>query len=662
MKSIKTKLVVNFSILIFIVSAALGFSTLQSAMRSIRVEAEKGLRALAYEAALFAESRIEAQKQALQMLASTQAIESMDWELQQAELQRQVERTDFLALAVVHLDGMAYYNDGKTSDLSDRDYIKKALEGTANTSDLIVSAVTGELVLMYAAPIKSQGKIVGALIGRRNGNALSNIADTIGFGEKGYGYIINNSGTVVGHPNREQVLKQFNAIEQVQENPEFKSVAALITQILDEKSGVGEYTYNGNDLYAGYAPIQNTRWTLVVTANKQEVLQALPGLIGNTVIITLVILLISIAATYLAGNSIVKPIIKVIRHSKKIADLDLTDNVPTDLLNKKDEIGGLAKALQNMTESLRNIIDEISNSSDQVAASSEEITATSQQSSHAAEQIAKTVEEIAKGASSQAQNTEQGASKAMELGKTIEADLSYLKDVNKASQKVGTVVSEGLGEIEKLAKISDESKEATQKVQQGIIKTNESVNKIGEASTVIGFIADQTNLLALNAAIEAARAGEAGRGFAVVAEEIRKLAEQSTISTKSIDEVVRELQTHSKASVEIMENVADILNEQQESVEISKNKYMSIAEAIRIAEQSVEKLNVSGAGMETMKEDILGTLQNLSAIAEENSVSTQEVAASIEEQTASMEEIASASESLADLAQGLQAIIRRFKV
>ncbi len=662
MKSIKAKLVVNFSILIFIVSAALGLSTLQSAMRSIRIEAEKGLRALAYEAALFTGSRVETQKQVLQILASTQAIESMDWELQQAELQRQVDRTDFLAFAVVHPDGMAYYNDGTTRDLGDRDYVKKALAGTATTSDLIVSAVTDELVLMYAVPIQNQGKIVGALIGRRNGNALSNIADTIGFGEKGYGYIINNSGTVVGHPNREQVLKQFNAIEQVQENPELRSVAAIITQILDEKSGIGEYTYNGNDLYAGYAPIENTRWTLVVTANKKEVLQALPGLIGNTVIITLVILLISIVATYLAGNSIAKPIIKGISHSKKIADLDLTDNVPTDLLSKKDEIGGLAKALQNMTESLRTIIDEISNSSDQVASSSEEITATSQQSSHAAEQVAKTVEEIAKGASNQAQNTEEGASKAMELGKTIEADLSYLKDVNKASQKVGAVVSEGLGEIEKLAKISDESKEATQKVQQGIIKTNESVNKIGEASTVIGFIADQTNLLALNAAIEAARAGEAGRGFAVVAEEIRKLAEQSTISTKAIDEVVRELQTHSKASVEIMENVAVILNEQQESVEISKNKYMSIAEAIQIAEQSVEKLNVSGAGMETMKDDILGTLQNLSAIAEENSVSTQEVSASIEEQTASMEEIASASESLADLAQGLQSIIRKFKV
>ncbi|WP_330389663.1 methyl-accepting chemotaxis protein [Cellulosilyticum sp. I15G10I2] len=661
-KSIKTKLILGFSALMCMVSIGLGMASLQNASNGLRKEAEKGLKALAKEGARVVESRIDTQKQVLEMLAGTADIESMDWELQRAEMNRQVEKTDFLAMAIVRPGGMAYYNDGTTKELGDRDYVIRAFKGETNTSELIISGVTNELVLMYAAPIYKQGQVVGVLIGRRNGSALSIISDMIGFGEKGYGYIIDSNGTVVGHPNRDLVFGQFNPIKEAEEKETLKTLAAMFTRALEEQEGVGEYFYNGNHLYAGYASIQNSDWTLVVTADKQEVLGALSSLRMNTLIITFIIFIISIIATYLVGNSIAKPIAAITLHSGKIADLVLADQVPEELLNRQDEIGALGSALQKITESLRSIITEISSASDQIASSSEQMTAISQQSAQAAEQVSKTVEEIAKGALEQSNSTESGAEQGVALGKVIEADITYMQALNKASQKVGEAVSEGLKEIEKLAEISDESQEATTKVQQGILKTNESVSRIGEASTVIGFIADQTNLLALNAAIEAARAGEAGRGFAVVAEEIRKLAEQSTASTKTIDAVVRELQGNSNASVEIMEKVAVILKDQQSRAASSKDKYITIANAIQVAEQAVEKLNVSGQEMEKMKDEILNTLQSLSAIAEENSVSTQEVSASIEEQTASMEEIASASEGLADLAQNMQTIIGRFKL
>nr|WP_280528559.1 methyl-accepting chemotaxis protein [Tissierella praeacuta] len=224
------------------------------------------------------------------------------------------------------------------------------------------------------------------------------------------------------------------------------------------------------------------------------------------------------------------------------------------------------------------------------------------------------------------------------------------------------IINNGLKEIENLSRITEESNVASKAIQEVILKTNDSSIKIGQASNVIASIAEQTNLLALNAAIEAARAGEAGKGFAVVAEEIRKLAEQSSASTMSIDEIVNDLQANSKDAVTTIERVSNIANEQTQSVINSRDKYILIYEAMKKADKEIEQLNVSGLEMNSMKDTILDTLQNLSAIAQENSAATEEVTATIEEQVASMEEIANGSEALSELAQELQSIVVKFKI
>ncbi len=652
------------AILILVVSVGLGLTSEINSSKALISQTEDALLELSEEGVKHIEADIEKELGILQELANRDRTKSMDWGTQSLSLKPDIERLGYLDMAVVTPNGQAkYILSGETAELGDRDYIQKAFEGEANVSDVIISKVTNEPVVMYAAPIKQGSRIVGVLVGRRDGTVLSDIVDTMGFGENGFAFILGEDGTTYAHRNREDVLNQVNALKDIETDGELKNLGLAIQEIGIGNKGVTNYKIAGNKGYIGVAPMPSTGWIVGVGAYEEDILGVLNKLKIATLIGIVIFMALGIIVAMFLGKSISAPIVELTGIIERFSNYDISidgNSKAMGYIKRKDEIGRISNALLVMNKNLVNLVKDISDSAQQVASSSEELTATSQQSATAADEVAKVIEEIANGASDQAQDTEEGAMHIEELGQIIVKNQQELQDVNNAADEINVLKDEGIEILQELVVKTNTSGEAAMEIYDIISNTNESAEKIEEASQMIKSIAEQTNLLALNAAIEAARAGEAGRGFSVVAEEIRKLAEESNKFTVEIAEIIQELIEKTDIAVSTMGKVRDTVNSQTESVEMTKERFDGIANAIDGMGDLVVRINKSGHEMEVKKDEIISVIQALSAISEENAAGTEEASASVEEQTSSMEEIANASEALANLANEMQEIVSKF--
>lgn len=214
--------------------------------------------------------------------------------------------------------------------------------------------------------------------------------------------------------------------------------------------------------------------------------------------------------------------------------------------------------------------------------------------------------------------------------------------------------------IQSLRKINDEVEQSIADITRQTNQTNESAQKIREATAIITSIADETNLLSLNASIEAARAGDAGKGFAVVASQIQKLAEQSNTSSGTIEEITGELISDSGIAVETMLRVKEIVDTQSRNMEETEHIVNEVMGGIRTSLGSIDSIEKGAVRLETSRNEIIQTVGDLSRIAAENAENTQKTCEQTMQVADTFERIEGNAVKLKEIADELSQTIRHF--
>jgi methyl-accepting chemotaxis protein len=752
--SLQAKLLLIILLIFIVPSAIILFLSFNQFYKGQKTEIEKRMSTIALDENEYISTWANERFMDLRTIALRKEIQNFDKEAATQILDEYFSTWEgYDALALIDTKGITDINTNHTTiDVSTRQYVIDALAGKDAVSDPLISKGTGHIVVIFAIPVKSDGKIVGALMGAVAMSHIGDILNQIDMGETGEVYLVNRQSVVVSPIKYEDELKKAGKVEETAVlNYTLDDFAGQ--QLLDGKNGQGTYTnYAGEPVIGAYSINSTLGLGLVAEQAQSELFRSLYALIWTSVLISISILLVIAVIVIFVSRSIASPIRETAGYADRLAKGDIRFQVQSgqtgelkllatsfqniidyqtkiaqtaieiargnlsvsvEPQSEKDELG---IAFSEMLVQLRQMVSDIADNAGQLNASSTTMAISAAQAGDATAQIATTIQQVASGTNQQTGSITRVAGSVEQMNRAIEGVAQGTQEQANAITRASQLTSDLSQAIQHLAQATRNSAEggnaasqastdgiqtventihAIQAIQEKVGLSSQKVQEMGERSRQIGVIvetiediASQTNLLALNAAIEAARAGEHGKGFAVVADEVRKLAERASTSSKEIVGLISGIQKTSQEAVLVMQSgakevengvgTADQAGEALRKIqETAMNVYKDATQAAQIADQALKASNELVLAMDSVSavveentaateemtagsNEVTQTIESIASVSEENSAAVEEISANAEEMTAQVKEFSDSAQAMAEMAKELQNVVNRF--
>lgn len=627
---------------------------------------------------------------ALENLTQQPGVRSLDPQQQQAILATIPDTYEYIYLAhIVDLDGLNIArSDGKPAkNYSDRLWLKEIKAGSEIFLQTLIGKTNQKPALCMAAPIRQQTALSAVATMCSDLEELTLQVGAAKFGDTGYGFIINEQGRILGHPD-----PNLTSGEELTDYSNYPPVANLLAG----EEGYFTFTDEDGTEWLSHANRLDNGWGVFILQQKSEAfIQARQFQQIATAIAGIAILAVG-AIAWLLASRLTKPISEVTEAATGLAQGNLDQTVDVD---REDEIGILADSFNTMARQLKESISTIETKAEEQR----------QQRERLETEIAKLLEEVSDA--TEGDLTVRASLSSLELATVADlfnAIIDNLRQIAiEAKQSTGQVgsslkqseeairalaeqaiteatetrntllsieqMSRSIEEVaenaSQAAAIADdtnntvlESSNAMDRTVDSILslrttvsdtakkmkRLSDSSQKITQVVTLIEEIALKTNLLAINAGNEASRAGEQGQGFTVIAEQVGALAEQSVAATKEIAQIVTDIQLETQEVAEAMETGTTQVVDTTRMVESTKESLAAVLSKSQEINQLMRSIAQATVSQSNTSQTVTNLMQQIAQLSEASSLSSQQVAESMM--------------TTAQVAQKLETSVAKFKV